>query len=511
MAAGLAVVGLPGVSVLVVDLALGAVLLVVGFLDLVHAVSGRGRSPARSRWRAGLRAPFELAIGIVVLADPRDSVPLFVFLAGAYAVLRGLVVLVRVVLGRGGHRVTRSVTAVALISIGSIALITPESVSAGVVLTLGVGAVLVGVVLLAHGAQVAADPTRDLVDATVASMLQDWVHDVDIGPDRRAALAEGLYFEQPARPGKLGAWWAMLLLSGGIATFAIMQDSTAVVIGAMLVAPLMIPILGLAGALVNGWPRRAAASAWLVAAGAGAVVLLSFLVARWLPPLVALEANSQVTSRVNPTLVDMLIAVLAGAAGAFATVNLRVASSIAGVAIAVALVPPLSVVGITLAAGLERDALGAFLLFVTNVVAIILSSALVFLLGGFADTSLLRDRARRLVLTMAPFGALALAVLVPLVFTSQGLIAASALRGDSEEAARSWLAPQPGLELGQVDVEYRQLQFEVTISVVGSGELPDVEDLHDTIASTVDRPVRLVVDYTPSTRSVVDADGGSGG
>ncbi|BDZ41082.1 hypothetical protein GCM10025865_03810 [Paraoerskovia sediminicola] len=131
----------------------------------------------------------------------------------------------------------------------------------------------------------------------------------------------------------------MLLLSVCIATFAVLQDSTAVVIGAMLIAPLMVPILGLAAALVNGWVRRAWESSLLIVAGVVAAVVLAAAITLWAPAVVSFETNSQITSRVDPSVLDMLVAIAAGAAGAFATVNTRVASSIAGVAIAVALVP----------------------------------------------------------------------------------------------------------------------------------------------------------------------------
>jgi uncharacterized hydrophobic protein (TIGR00271 family) len=511
LAGGLVLVGLPGLSVAAANYTVGLVLLALGGLDLVHAVSGRG-GVERARWRSALRFPVELGLGGVVVWRPELAVTALVALVGLWLVLRGLFGLVRTSLRRNlTHRATRMAISLATTALGVLAVMAAAQFPAAVVLIGGVAAILVGVILTAYGVRFALAPGAGAgagVDSgSVPQVLGDWVHQMDIGPERRAGLADELYFEPPDRAGKLGAWWAMLLLSGAIATFAILQDSTAVVIGAMLVAPLMVPILGLAGALVNGWPHRAASSAWLVALGAVGVVALSFVLARWVPPLVALDINSQITSRTSPTLVDLLIAVSAGAAGAFATVNLRVASSIAGVAIAVALVPPLAVTGITLAAGSAEESLGSFLLFATNVVAIILSAALVFLLGGFADSSLLRDRAQRLLWTMAPFGALALVVMVPLVFTSQGLIAASNLQTDTEDAVGVWLRPEPGLELDQVEVQPHFLDNEITVRVSGSGDLPRVEDLHEAVSKDSDLPVALTVEYVPSTVTTVDVEG----
>jgi uncharacterized hydrophobic protein (TIGR00271 family) len=507
LAGGVVLVGLPGLSVAAANYTVGLVLLGLGGLDLVHAVSGRG-AVERARWRSALRFPVELGLGGVVIWQPDLAVTALIGLVGLWLFLRGLFGLVRTSLRRHlPHRATRMAISLATAALGVLAVMAASQFPAAVVLIGGVAAILVGVLLLAYGLRFAVVPGAGVDDGSVPRMLGDWVHQMDIGQERRAGLADELYFEPPDRAGKLGAWWAMLLLSGAIATFAILQDSTAVVIGAMLVAPLMVPILGLAGALVNGWPHRAASSAWLVALGAAGVVALSFVLARWVPPLVALDINSQVTSRTSPTLVDLLIAVSAGAAGAFATVNLRVASSIAGVAIAVALVPPLAVTGITLAAGSPEESLGSFLLFATNVVAIILSAALVFLLGGFADSALLRDRAQRLLWTMAPFGALALVVMVPLVFTSQGLIAATNLQSDTEDAARVWLRPEPGLELDQVEVQPHFLDNEINVRVSGSGDLPSVEDLHQAVSKDSELPVTLTVEYVPSTVTTVDVEG----
>jgi uncharacterized hydrophobic protein (TIGR00271 family) len=230
----------------------------------------------------------------------------------------------------------------------------------------------------------------------------------------------------------------------------------------MLIAPLMVPSLGLAGALVNGWARRAASSAALLTAGVLASVALSYALSAWAPVALALDTNTQVTSRASPSLPDMLIAVAAGAAGAFATVNVRVASSIAGVAIAVALVPPLAVVGISLGANRYADAGGAMLLFLTNFVAIVLAAAAVIAAAGFARHGQLRARLKPVLTTLAPFGALAAVILVPPVFTSQGLIASATAQRQASEAVDTWLGPDPTLQVTSIEVQ----EDEVTVTVV---------------------------------------------
>lgn len=494
--ASLFVVGVPGVSVVAVESAFGMAVFAVGLNDLLYATTGRGEKLARSRRRAGVRAVVELAIAPAVILAPTAEFEALLLLFGVYLFLRGLAATARAIAMAPEDRRGQLAKAMTFLALGALSAVAPSTLAKGLVLGLALTAVVVGLILIAYGLR-AASVTSDisLTDETVLGILWDWVRAADVGDRRRAALSETLYFEPPDRAGKLAAWWVMLMLSTAIATFAILQDSTAVVIGAMLVAPLMVPILGLAGALVNGWPRRAAASTWLVLLGAVGAVALSYALSLWAPPLVSLEVNSQVTSRVSPTLLDLLIAIAAGAAGAFATVNLRVASSIAGVAIAVALVPPLSVVGISLATGAFSDALGASLLFLTNFVAIVLAAAVVFVLGGFADTTVLRERTRTVLITLAPIVALALVIPLPLLFTSQDILAEAQLRRQVESDVAAWLGSDPGLRLIGIDIDDDTVRVEVT----GPSAVPPVADLQAAVNEPGEGGVTVIVEYTQST------------
>lgn len=182
----------------------------------------------------------------------------------------------------------------------------------------------------------------------------------------------------------------LLMLSTLIATFGLISNSTATVIGAMIVAPLMGPILGIALSLVQGdLPAfRRSFSAELVG------VLLCLLCATSISKLLGPEhidlTLSEIAGRTHPTLLDLAIGFSAGLAGAFATVNRRISNSIAGVAIAVALVPPLCVSGLCLGAGQAQSGLGAFVLFLANFLTIQLASAIVFSLAGLGHWENLR-------------------------------------------------------------------------------------------------------------------------
>ena len=175
---------------------------------------------------------------------------------------------------------------------------------------------------------------------------------------------------------------SLMMLSTAIAVFGILGDSTAVVIGAMLVAPLMFPVLGGAAAIVMGWPRRIVSRALLVAAGSLLAVLLAAAIS-FLIPGRATPLPAELMARTSPNLLDLGIALAAGAAGAYGQVRRHASDVLTGVAVAVALVPPLAVVGITLQLTEWQLALGSTLLFLANVVGIVIAASATFLAAGF--------------------------------------------------------------------------------------------------------------------------------
>ena len=176
-------------------------------------------------------------------------------------------------------------------------------------------------------------------------------------------------------------FFAILFLSGAIATLGLVLNSTAVVIGAMLVAPLLGPLLGLSLALAVGDGRLFVQTAATVLLGAAGIVALAALLT-WLLPFQTV--TDEIAARTRPTTLDLAIAVFSGLAGAVVTASreARLSASIPGVAVAVALVPPLGVAGFGLAVGQWPIAQGALLLFGANLAGIVLSGMGVFLLIG---------------------------------------------------------------------------------------------------------------------------------
>ncbi len=167
-----------------------------------------------------------------------------------------------------------------------------------------------------------------------------------------------------------------------IATFGLISNSTAVIIGAMLVAPLMLPLRALAfGALEGDFSLFR--KAFLSIVGATIVALFLSSLAGRLANIP--EFGSEVLGRTQPNLVDLGIAVVAGGISAFAKVRRGVSDAIAGTAIAVALMPPLCVVGLSLSQDQFFFAKGAFLLYLTNLLGITLSCMIVFIIAGYTE------------------------------------------------------------------------------------------------------------------------------
>lgn len=165
-----------------------------------------------------------------------------------------------------------------------------------------------------------------------------------------------------------------------IATFGLVSNSTAVIIGAMLIAPLMLPLRALAFAALEGeflLFRKALFSI------IGATIIAIFL-SNLTGHLVNLpEFGSETLARTQPNLVDLGIAVVAGGISSFAKVRRGVSDALAGTAIAVALMPPICVVGLCLSQNKFFFAKGAFLLYLTNLLGITLACMIIFILAGY--------------------------------------------------------------------------------------------------------------------------------
>jgi uncharacterized hydrophobic protein (TIGR00271 family) len=229
-----------------------------------------------------------------------------------------------------------------------------------------------------------------------------------VSPQRRATVLKDIEIgSQPT-----ATYYVLLGISELIAGFALIIGSDATLIGANVVAPLMTPIMGVSLGLMRGDLRLLRTA--LVAEFGGAVfgVILTYLLGT--VPF-ATGPTPSLLAQTDPTLIDLMVAALAGFAGVLAMIDERVSPALPGVAIATALNPPVAALGLCLAFGAYRGAWGAFVLFFANVLAILTVAAVLFIIAGFvtrAEIGSFRGLVRR-------FAAAAIAlVLVTALLTS---------------------------------------------------------------------------------------------
>ncbi|MEM8544819.1 MAG: DUF389 domain-containing protein [Cyanobacteria bacterium P01_H01_bin.119] len=247
-----------------------------------------------------------------------------------------------------------------------------------------------------------------------------------------------------------------------IATLGLLSNSAAVIIGAMLVAPLMQPIRGLAFGILEGDLAliREAFRALLV--GTAIAIALSWLLSMTLG---LEEYGSEVLSRSSPTLLDLGIAIAAGGISGYAKVEPKLSSTLAGTAIAVALMPPVCVVGIGFSQGLGQGSWelsqGALLLYITNLVGITLACMLTFVLTGYAAA----QRAQRpLTITLA----LTAVLLVPLGFSLYDLVRQNQLEASVRRVLLTETETFKGLRLVETRTNWLIDPPEVRLSVYAS-------------------------------------------
>jgi len=176
----------------------------------------------------------------------------------------------------------------------------------------------------------------------------------------------------------------LIVSSCAIATFGLIGNSTAVIIGAMLIAPLMLPLRALAFAALEGNVSLLRKALFAIAGGTLVAIVLSCAIGliAGVPAL-----GSEIASRTQPSLLDLGIAVAAGGMSGFAKIRKGISDALAGTAIAVALMPPLCVVGLSLSQQFWSYSQGAFLLYITNLLGIILACMLVYIIASYADVN----------------------------------------------------------------------------------------------------------------------------
>ena len=302
---------------------------------------------------------------------------------------------------------------------------------------------------------------------------------------------------EDAQPGR--DYFILIVLSSIIAALGLLLNSPAVVIGAMLVAPLMSPILGFSLGIILGEGRLVRTSLESVFKGVMASIIVAILVGL-LSPLK--EMTPEILARTQPTIVDLFIALASGMAGAYAVSRKDVSAALPGVAIAAALAPPLSVVGLGIANGNMQAAGGALLLFTTNLVTISLGGVIIFSLLGIHPLNLQPETKKRVQRGVTGILFLVFLITIPLAVIMNSIIKQTR----EQQTIKRILLESPLMEdMSIVDIERTQDRDQLLISATVRSSEPltqeTVNELGHALEIELNRPLDLDLIILPVIRS----------
>lgn len=316
--------------------------------------------------------------------------------------------------------------------------------------------------------------------------------------EERSRTLDHLFFDGDRRIPYLRRFSVLMVFAASIASLGLMNNSAAVVIGAMLIAPLMTPIMSFAAALVQTWTKRQFEALLIVSVGALLAIAMGWLNTRLIPRIGSdTPLPAEVLARTAPNLADLGVAILAGAAGAYVTVRSEASSALPGVGIAVALVPPLAAVGITLGAGRSDLAEGALLLFLTNFAAITLSAGLMFAVVGFVPP---RERLRRRRFGIAVAALFVIGLVSPLARNSMENVDRSNSWVDAAQAVDLW-DPTLDVEAIRIDPKTNPKLIEIVVSGPSFDQDPLV--LADELAAREGEAIKLDLILVPTISVIV--------
>ena len=336
------------------------------------------------------------------------------------------------------------------------------------------------------------------MNKAMVSLFGDWRHlveepvlvsDVKETVEQRSVPSFGFFF--------------MLAASGVIATFGLLSNSAAVIIGAMIVAPLMNPIISLAFGGIEANRVLIFRSLLTIVIGTIVIITMAFLVSE----LIGWKlAGSELIARMSPSLLDLGIAIAAGAAAAFAYTRPGVSSALAGIAIAVALVPPLCTVGVALSLGQKSgtdigfamgtvSARGPFLLYLTNIFGIVLSASLIFFLQYF------RRHASALV-ALVLIGSCLLLVIPPLGVSMDNLLVRNLVHRSLTVKTQELVLADRDVRFSNLSIRLKQgVAFVRADLVAAPGVLSQhvVDSIRDNMSELIEMPVVLEFSIIPET------------
>ena len=301
-----------------------------------------------------------------------------------------------------------------------------------------------------------------------------------------------------ARDARLDRKFLLLItLSSAIATLGLLQNSTAVVIGAMLISPLMGPIMGVGFGLATIDSMLIKRSLSTLGAGMVTAIVVAMILI-WLSPI--RDVTAELHARTEPTLLDLAVAVVGGVAGVYSILK-KLAGTMVGVAIATALVPPLSTVGFGLVTARPDYALGAALLFLTNTLAIAFAATVVARLNHFGPSLTPQHTVMQVAGIVLALGLLS----IPLALSLEQLVREARARGTVQAVLGEQL--RKGDRVDKLDVILSDDSLTVEgVLLVATYDPSLAVRVERNIAAQLNRPVSAnLVQVRQERASVVDA------
>ncbi|NCT55471.1 TIGR00341 family protein [bacterium] len=286
-------------------------------------------------------------------------------------------------------------------------------------------------------------------------------------------------------------FYLLISLGSVVITLGLIINSGAVVIGGMLISPLLWPILAFSLSVTRGRVMAIQKSFLLILKGSLLVLFVAVLVG-FISPLNIY--SDEVLARTEPTLIELIIGICAGFIGAYSASSKKISSTIGGVAISVALVPPLCVAGLTLAAQSYEQSIGAFLLYVANLLAIIVSSVAVYTLEGYY-TSVSSDKTKNIRKNYLAWSfTLLIFISLPLVALTKSLIKEQQVRN---YVLQTTLDVFPNSKISDLSIYDSSLTAVIEYTLRKDSDLDPklVERLTEIYSAQLKKPVTLNINY----------------
>lgn len=435
-----------------------------------------------------------LAVGVFLIVDPDRSTVFIGRLIGAALLGQAIYSTYRMrrTPDRDRGRLAIYVLAAA---VGLLLIVLADQVIGSVVALGALGMMAISVLMLVVSLDARTDGAASYSDTT--ELVSNWLRDRPKSVDARQSLYDKILYEGPATQTRVIRFFALMGFAAVIASMGVITDSTAVVIGAMLVAPLMTPLMGMAISLVMGWPNRLTRSAAIAVGGIVFAIGIGALLGLISPSIIDTTTNTQILSRTSPTILDLITAVAAGAAGAYGLSRPDVSDSLPGVAIAISLVPPLAVVGISYSQADWTSGNGALLLFATNMIAILLVGGVTFVLTGVTPIQRVAESQHRVRTAVIVTCTAAVLVFGALLLNGAEVTANTVRQSAVEGTIDDWLSNDAAHRLVDANIKGST----VTAVVIGPSDgLPDVSILADSLSEELDEVITVDVSLVVEER-----------